>query len=218
MSTSHMHHDLFEPSDGRVRLGEAAWVLRGRALADSTRLLDAIAAVAAQAPFRQMITPGGRRMSVAMTSCGHHGWTTDRRGYRYSAVDPDSSLPWPTMPAVLRELAVQAASEAGFAGFAPDACLINRYAPGARMGLHQDRDERDLTAPIVSLSLGMTATFLFGGLMRGERPQRIALHHGDVLVWGGPDRLRHHGIAPLRGEPHPQLGPMRINCTLRKAD
>ena len=174
-------------------------------------------AVAAEAPFRHMRTPGGRRIGVAMTNCGDLGWVSDRHGYRYAPHDPDSGLPWPAMPPVLRELAGRAAASVGFERFVPDAGLINRYQPGIGMGLHQDRDEHDLSAPIVSLSLGMRATFLFGGLRRNERPHRIALQHGDVVVWGGADRLRFHGIAPLRGSAHPLLGEQRFNITLRKA-
>ena len=180
-------------------------------------LLVELAAVTAAAPFRHLVTPGGFRMSVAMTNCGSLGWVSDRSGYRYDRLDPDSGHPWPAMPAVFRQLARQAAARAGFADFAPDACLVNRYEPGTRLTLHQDRNERDDTAPIVSVSLGLPAVFLFGGLSRRERPARIPLHHGDVVVWGGPSRMRFHGVAPLPDGHHQVLGPRRINLTFRTA-
>lgn len=179
--------------------------------------MAAIEAIENSAPFRHMVTPGGFVMSVALTNCGALGWTSDRRGYRYTRVDPASGKAWPPMPAALMELARDAAAAAGFAGFQPDACLVNRYAPGARLTLHQDRNERDFTAPIVSVSLGMTATFLFGGLRRAEPTAKIPLYHGDVAVWGGEDRLRFHGVAPLKGDAHALLGDKRINLTFRKA-
>lgn len=198
-------------------LGEQACVLHGQALPHAADLIDAVEAVTAQAPFRHLVTPGGATMSVAMTNCGPLGWVSDRRGYRYSPEDPASGLPWPPMPAVFRRLAQQAAKEAGFGTFEPDACLVNRYTPGTRLSLHQDRDEQDYKHPIVSVSLGMPATFLFGGLTRAERPRRILLEHGDVVVWGGVDRLRFHGIAPLKDHPHPRLGSVRLNLTFRRA-
>ncbi|MDO5623096.1 MAG: DNA oxidative demethylase AlkB [Pseudomonadota bacterium] len=211
--------DLFGgPSPGeRERMGPCALVLRGWALPHVDAVLPAIAQVQAQAPFRHMTTPGGFTMSVALSNCGCWGWVSDRRGYRYSRVDPVSGQPWPAMPAALYHLAREAAQAAGYPGFAPDACLINRYAPGARMSLHQDKDERDLSAPIVSVSLGMGATFLFGGHARTDKAARLALHHGDVAVWGGEDRLRYHGVMPLEGPPHPLLGSQRINLTFRQA-
>ncbi len=164
-----------------------------------------------------MVTPGGHSMSVAMTNCGSAGWVTDRSGYRYDGVDPESRAPWPAMPASFRELAARAAAEAGFGGFVPDACLINRYQPGARMSLHQDKDEDDFSAPIVSVSLGLPAIFLFGGLQRTDKPRRFRLEHGDIVVWGGPSRLSFHGIAPLADGEHALLGRQRINLTFRKA-
>lgn len=209
--------DLFDEPAEDLRLGPAAVVLRGFALPFVPQLLPAIEHVATLSPFRQMVTPGGFTMSVAMTNCGELGWITDRKGYRYSPIDPLSGQPWPEMPALLRRLAIDAARQAGFADFEPDACLINRYAPGARLSLHQDKDERDVDAPIVSVSLGMSATFLFGGLARSDPTVKVPLHHGDVVVWGGPDRLRHHGISPLKDHPHEQLGSQRINITFRKA-
>jgi alkylated DNA repair protein (DNA oxidative demethylase) len=164
-----------------------------------------------------MLTPGGRKMSVGMTSCGTVGWVSDREGYRYSAHDPVSGDPWPPMPDAFRDLATQAAERAGFAAFRPDACLINRYEPGTRLSLHQDKDEKDFDAPIVSVSLGLPATFLFGGAHRSDTTQRVRLVHGDVVVWGGPSRLRYHGVLPLEDGDHPLLGRTRINLTFRKA-
>jgi len=164
-----------------------------------------------------MVTPGGFTMSVALTNCGALGWTSDRRGYRYSPTDPLSGKPWPPMAPAMLQLAREAAGAAGFDGFTPDACLVNHYLPGTRLSLHQDKDEGDYAHPIVSVSLGMDATFLFGGLQRAGRPQRVPLHHGDVVVWGGVDRLRYHGIAPLADSPHPLLGSRRINLTFRCA-
>jgi alkylated DNA repair protein (DNA oxidative demethylase) len=192
-------------------------LLPGAALGDAPALLAAIRSVLARAPWRQMLTRGGFRMSVAMSNCGALGWVSDRRGYRYSPIDPDSGQPWPAMPAVLQALATDSAARAGFAGFVPDACLINRYAPGARMALHQDRDEADFSQPIVSLSLGLPAVFLFGGLERSDKPGRIPLTHGDVLVWGGPARLRFHGVLPVKDGHHPATGACRLNLTFRKA-
>ena len=200
--------DLFadEPPMGIEPIGPQSVVLRGHALPHAAPLLAAVDGVMAQAPLRHLVTPGGFTMSVAMTNCGTLGWTSDRRGYRYSAIDPVSGQPWPAMPAVFAQLAGEAAAAAGFEGFAPDACLINQYLPGSRLSLHQDRDERDLVAPIVSVSLGMPATFLFGGLARADKTARVLLRHGDVVVWGGMDRLRHHGVLPLKDQPHPLLG------------
>ncbi|MEQ9133058.1 MAG: DNA oxidative demethylase AlkB, partial [Salinisphaeraceae bacterium] len=203
--------DLFAPAEHRETLAEGAVILRGFALDRETALAAAIEQVTATAPFRHMETPGGHRMSAGMTNCGGLGWTTDRRGYRYTRDDPETGRPWPAMPAVFRELAIAAAAAAGYTGFDPDACLINRYHPGARMGLHQDRNEQDFDAPIVSVSLGLTATFLFGGDRRADRPQRVPLQHGDVAVWGAAARLRYHGIAPLRAGSHPFAGQARIN-------
>lgn len=199
------------------RMAAGAVLLRGLAAAEAADLVAAVRRVAAVAAFRHMVTPGGFTMSVAMTNCGRAGWVTDRRGYRYDARDPETGRPWPKMPAVLCELAAKAAAVAGFDGFAPDSCLINRYAPGARLTLHQDRNERDFAAPIVSVSLGLPATFLFGGLDRRERPQRFRLENGDVAVWGGPARLAFHGVEPLADGEHPLTGASRINLTFRQA-
>jgi alkylated DNA repair protein (DNA oxidative demethylase) len=206
-----------DPPQGRHALGPGAFVLRGFALPFVDELLPALEAVAQRAPFRHLVTPGGFTMSVAMTNCGRLGWISDRRGYRYGERDPQTGEPWPPMPGPFARLAAAAAAEAGFDGFAPDACLVNRYEPGTRLSLHQDKDERDYAAPIVSVSLGMPAVFLFGGLARGDKPARIPLAHGDVVIWGGPDRLRYHGVLPLADRPHPLLGSRRINLTFRKA-
>jgi DNA oxidative demethylase len=201
----------------REAMAEGAVLLRGFARAGEVGLLAALRDIESQAPFRRMFTPGGHQMSVAMTNCGEAGWVTDRGGYRYDGIDPESGKAWPAMPSVFRELAEGAAREAGFAGFAPDACLINRYEPGAKMSLHQDRDEKDFSAPIVSVSLGLPAIFLFGGMKRSDKPQRYRLEHGDVVVWGGPSRLFFHGVAPLADGEHAALGRKRINLTFRKA-
>jgi len=207
--------NLFD--DPREPLAAGAVVLRGFALACAPALLHALQEVTTAAPFRYMVTPGGFRMSVAMTNCGAAGWVTDASGYRYDPIDPDSGAPWPRMPDCFGEFASRAANEAGFAGFTTDACLINRYEPGARLSLHQDRNERDFDAPIVSVSLGVPALFLFGGLKRADRPRRVPLSHGDVVVWGGPARLRYHGVLPVKADYHPALGQQRINLTFRKA-
>jgi len=209
-----MQLSLFAAADEPARDGFR--LLRGFALPRAEALIAAVDEVTARAPFRHMKTPGGQAMSAAMSNCGAAGWVTDARGYRYTHADPLSGEPWPAMPEVIRELAVEAAGEAGFA-FAPDACLVNRYVPGARMGLHSDADERDDGAPIVSVSLGLPATFLFGGPTRTGPTDKIALEHGDVVVWGGPLRRAYHGIAPLQEGDHPRLGRQRLNLTIRKA-
>jgi DNA oxidative demethylase len=212
--------DLFEGvpdlRPAQQAMAEGAVLLRGFALPFEADLIAALRAIVEQSPFRHMMTPGGHQMSVAMTNCGSFGWVTDRSGYRYDVNDPEAGRPWPPMPSAFRELAGQAASRAGFAGFAPDACLINRYQPGARMSLHQDKDELDLAAPIVSVSLGLPAIFLFGGLKRSDKPNRFRLQHGDIAVWGGPTRLAFHGVAPLADGEHAVLGRQRINLTFRK--
>lgn len=194
-----------------------AVVLRSFAIANEAAILKAVRAITRAAPFRHMITPGNFRMSVAMTNCGAWGWVTDRTGYRYDALDPESGKPWPHMPEAFLRLAQTAATSAGFEGFEPDACLINRYAPGARLSLHQDKNERDFGAPIVSVSLGIPAVFLFGGIKRSDKPLRVRLTHGDTVVWGGPARLRYHGVMPLKDGHHPLLGEFRINLTFRTA-
>jgi len=213
--------DLFgsaSPAGASVEpLAESATILRRFAETEAAALVEAIERVTAAAPFRQMVTPGGYTMSIAMTNCGALGWVTDRKGYRYTTTDPTTDRPWPPLPAVFRDLATRAAAAAGFAGFEPDACLVNRYEPGTRLSMHQDRNERDFSAPIVSVSLGLPAVFLFGGARRQDRPRRARLESGDVVVWGGPTRLAFHGVAPLPDGEHPLTGRRRFNLTFRKA-
>lgn len=205
------------PETGKEELAPGAVVLRGFAALTEKALLAALDGVTARAPFRNMTTPGGFRMSVAMTNCGHLGWVSDRTGYRYDAIDPQTGLPWPEMPRAFVELAASAAAEASFPNYAPDACLVNCYLPGCKLSLHQDKDERDYSQPIVSVSLGIPAVFLFGGLSRSDKAARVNLLHGDVVVWGGPSRLRYHGVLPLKEASHPWIGNRRINLTFRKA-
>jgi len=215
-----MTFDLFDslyPIEPRQeQLAEGAFVLRAFALPYVAQLLPALTLLEQASPFRHLVTPGGFRMSVAMTCCGALGWTSDRRGYRYSAIDPDNGRHWPPIPASFLQLAQSAAAQAGFDGFMPEACLVNRYIAGSRLTLHQDKDELDYGAPIVSVSLGIPAMFLFGGHERTDKAARVPLFHGDVVVWGGPDRLRFHGILPLKEAEHPLLGRQRINLTFRK--
>ncbi|MEO8848770.1 MAG: DNA oxidative demethylase AlkB [Casimicrobiaceae bacterium] len=215
--TFELFDSVADNAGSRLALDAGAMVLRGFALVSVDSLLADIGAAVTRAPFRHLVTPGGFPMSVAMTNCGPLGWVSDRRGYRYDAVDPDSGERWPPMPASFRVLANAAATTAGFAPFAPDACLINRYVAGARLTLHQDRDEHGFDAPIVSVSLGLPATFLWGGLARNDRTVRVPLVHGDVVVWGGPSRMRFHGVSPLKDGRHPLLGAQRINLTFRRA-
>jgi len=210
--------DLFramEPT--RAELAGGAVLLRGFALDDAADLLRAVHAIIAVAPFRHFMTPGGQTMSVAMTNCGDLGWVSDRKGYRYTETDPETGRAWPPLPAHVLDLAKRAAEEAGFPGFTPDACLVNRYAPGSRLALHQDKNEQDFDAPIVSVSLGLPAKFLFGGMQRTDKPQRVMLHHGDVAVWGGVSRLAYHGVDTLKDGEHPDTGRCRINLTFRNA-
>ena len=212
--------DLFEGMvQGQIRREElcpGAVLLRGFAAENEAAIFAELPGVTAQAPFRHMVTPGGFRMSIAITNCGRYGWVTDRTGYRYSPVDPESGKPWACMPGVFFDLARDAAACAGFEGFEPDACLVNRYEPGARLSLHQDKNEHDFTAPIVSVSLGVPATFLWGGLRREDKAVRIPLMHGDVMIWGGPARLRYHGVLPVKEGHHHLAGKHRINLTFRK--
>jgi len=221
MTRRAVHGDLFAdtaaPRGDTEVLADGASLLHGFADAEAATLIAAIRRIEADAPLRRMVTPGGFTMSVAMTNCGSAGWITDRRGYRYDACDPMTGRAWPAMPACFADLAARAAAAAGFPDFAPDACLINRYEPGARLTLHQDRNERDFTAPIVSVSLGLPAIFLFGGNKRSDRPRRLRLQHGDVVVWGGPARLVFHGVDVLADGEHPLTGRCRFNLTLRRA-
>lgn len=214
--------ELFGPDEStapaREDLLPGVVLLRRRALAIDAALVAAAQGVTAISPPRHMVTPGGFTMSVAMSNCGEWGWVTDRTGYRYDRIDPETGKPWPAMPEIFRTLATEAAAEAGFANFVPDACIINRYEPGARMSLHQDRNERDFGQPIVSVSLGLPAVFQFGGAKRADKTMRVPLAHGDVIVWGGPARLRFHGILPLKPGQHPLLGAQRFNLTFRRAN
>ncbi|WP_375176533.1 DNA oxidative demethylase AlkB [Marinobacter mobilis] len=213
-----MTADLFGSDDVQpVCLAPGAMVLPRFALAEASALLAAIDRIASRAPFRHMETPGGFAMSAAMTNCGPLGWVSDRSGYRYQPDDPLTGEPWPVLPSQWSEFAQRAAAQAGFSGFAADACLVNRYQPGARMSLHQDRNEQDCSQPIVSVSLGLTVTFQFGGLRRADTPEKVILSHGDVVVWGGPSRLRYHGVLPLKPGYHPQAGGCRYNLTFRRA-
>lgn len=214
-----MMRDLFDGDLAELRdveLASGALLLAGFAQPLESALIADVNAIIERAPFRHLITPGGHRMSVAMTNCGRVGWVSDRTGYRYDAIDLDSGRPWPPMPPAFADLAARAAAKAGFADFRPDACLINRYEPGAKLSLHQDKDELDFNAPIVSVSLGLPATFLFGGLNRNDKTARYRLTHGDVVAWGGPARLAYHGVMPLADGEHPLLGAQRINLTFRK--
>lgn len=210
--------DLFEqllPS--KQEIIKDVYLLKGLALENEALILADLAQVIVQAPLRHMITPGGFAMSVAMTNCGDLGWVTDRQGYRYTSHDPVSNQPWPVMPTSFKQLATEAANQAGFKGFEPDACLINQYKIGARMSLHQDKNELDFKQPVVSVSFGIPAVFQFGGLARADKTIKIPLNHGDVVVWGGEARLRYHGVLPLKENHHPALGDYRINMTFRKA-
>ena len=207
---------LFE-QEARLLVAPDAWLLRGFAARDAVSVLAGLGAVIAAAPLRNMLTPGGQRMAVAMTNCGALGWVSDRGGYRYASHDPAADLPWPAMPAAMLILARRAAHIAGFPDFLPDACLINRYSAGDKLSLHQDKDERDFHQPIVSVSLGIDAVFLFGGLTRQARPRRLPLVHGDVVVWGGLSRLNYHGVAAVAPASHPLTGDYRFNLTFRKA-
>lgn len=213
--------DLFDtmapPEPTQEVIAEGAMILRGVALPFAADIMTALGSIVDQAPFRHMVTPGGFVMSVAMTNCGDAGWITDRTGYRYGRLDPESGRPWPAMPSCFSRLAIVAATETGYPDFVPDACLINRYEPGARLTLHQDKNERDFANPIVSVSLGLPATFQFGGFSRKAAIRKYALYHGDVVVWGGPARLRYHGVAELKEGEHATLGRMRINLTFRRA-
>jgi len=198
------------------RLEEGAVLLRGFATHDAPALIAAVTEIARTAPFRHLVTPGGYTMSVAMTNSGRVGWVSDRTGYRYDPIDPATGSPWPHLPAPFLDVAIRAAAEGGFPHYDPDACLINRYVAGSKLGLHQDRDEKDAWAPIVSVSLGLPAVFLWGGKRRTDPVRRLRVESGDVAVWGGPARFVYHGVAPLKEGSHPLTGATRINLTFRK--
>jgi DNA oxidative demethylase len=214
-------NDLFEaiapPLPTKEAMAEGAVLLRGTALPYAQELMSALRAITAKSPFRHLVTPGGYTMSVAMTNCGAVGWVSDRTGYRYDRIDPETGDPWPRMPPCFLDLAAAAAADAGYTRFRPDACLINRYEPGARLTLHQDKNERDLSNPIVSVSLGLPATFQFGGLKRSDPVKKFSVRHGDIAVWGGRSRLCFHGVLALRDGEHETVGRMRINLTFRGA-
>lgn len=214
--TADLFDSVAEAQPSRENIADGAVLLRGFVKPIESELIEAVRAIVAKSPFRRMTTPGGHLMSVAMTNCGERGWITDHTGYRYDPIDPRTSAPWPAMPLLLRDLARRAAEQGGFRDFTPDACLVNRYEPGTRLSLHQDKDELDYAAPIVSVSLGLPATFLFGGLARSDKPRRFRLVHGDLVVWGGASRLAYHGVAPLADGEHPLLGRTRINLTFRR--
>jgi alkylated DNA repair protein (DNA oxidative demethylase) len=209
--------ELFDTPDGSqvLRLGDGISLLRG--LADTSRLFPLVQRIAAVAPFRHLVTPGGQTMSVAMTNCGNVGWVSDRSGYRYSSRDPLTDLDWPRMPEEFMRLALAAATAGGFPAFMPDACLINRYSPGARLTAHRDADEQNFAQPIVSVSMGLPASFAFYGLARGGRGQTVALADGDVLVWGGASRLVYHAVRPVKPGHHSITGNHRFNLTFRHA-
>lgn len=207
---------LFSDEDNRLLIAEDAFLLKGFLLGNGQALISALDEVVEQSPFRYMVTPGGYGMSVAMTNCGPWGWVTDHKGYRYQKSDPVTNKPWPEMPTIFIELARKAAEMAGFYHFSPDACLINRYSVGAKLSLHQDKDEMDFSQPIVSFSLGLPATFDFGGLTREAPKTALLLEHGDVVVWGGESRLNYHGVRSIKAGCHPVLGEFRINITFRR--
>lgn len=215
--------DLFSSSHDDKRLIVAdAYLLKGFALPEQIQLMSDLHDVVTLSPFRRMVTPSGFTMSVAMSNCGHLGWVTSRSGYRYTTYDPLNDVPWPAMPETFLTLAQRAATEAGYLEFMPDACLINRYHIGSRMGLHQDKNELDFNQPIVSVSFGLSATFQLGGFQRTDKAIKLSLSHGDVVVWGGSSRLRYHGILPLKAgisppDIAPALSDCRINLTFRKA-
>jgi DNA oxidative demethylase len=215
-----MMNDLFDTKDAAQgwseSLGDGTTFFRSMIVDEAPAILEHIDRISELAPLRHLVTPGGKKMSVAMSNCGALGWVSDHAGYRYQRHDPLTSKPWPAMPALFLVLAQRAAALAGYDNFQPNVCLINRYGIGARMGLHQDRDERDLSAPIVSFSLGLPAKFIWGGLQRTGQTRRFMVEHGDVLVWGGPDRLRFHGVAPLPPGRHPLTGEVRFNITFRQ--
>jgi DNA oxidative demethylase len=215
------HSDLLTqsllPREPVESLGPDALLLPGFAAGEAAQLWELVQQVVQRAPWRHMVTPGGLTMSVAMTNCGETGWVSDRSGYRYSPIDPQTGQPWPAMPALFSDLAGRASERAGFGSFEPDACLVNRYLPGARLTAHQDRNERDLSAPVVSVSLGLPALFFFGGLKRGDPAPRHRLMHGDVVVWGRQSRLAFHGVVKLAQGEHPLTGSSRVNLTFRRA-
>lgn len=203
-----------EPQDP-LPIAEGAVLLRGWAAVNDAQWLAAVRQVLAQQPFQAAYTASGLPMSVRTSNCGSWGWAASRSGYGYTRSDPDSGRPWPEMPIFLKLQAQALASAAGYLAFDPDVCLINSYELGAKMGLHHDADEKDKAAPIVSVSLGLPCTFVWGGLQRSDPVRSFALEHGDVLVWGGASRMVFHGVRPLRAGQHHLLGAQRWNLTFR---
>lgn len=209
--------DLFsEQHPALVPLAEGACWLPGFALPVMDALWPGLQQHLSEHPPQQMMTPMGL-MSVRTSSMGNWGWMGSEQGYGYSRLNPVTRLPWPAIPPAILQLAAAAALKAGYPGFVPDSCLINVYEPGSKMGLHQDKDEMDFSQPIISVSLGIPATFLFGSAKRSDKPIKIPLQHGDVVVWGGASRRFYHGVAQMKANTHPLIGAQRINLTLRKA-
>ncbi|MBM3816620.1 MAG: DNA oxidative demethylase AlkB [Actinobacteria bacterium] len=205
---------LFSATDS-VEVAPGVVLFRGAVESAAEALLSEIEQIVAVSPLRRVMTPMGKPMSVEMTNCGSVGWVSDRMGYRYESIDPVTNQPWPTMPALFADAATEFASLAGYRDFVPDVCLINRYSPGSKMGLHQDRDENDFSQPIVSVSLGLPITFKIGGQRRTDPTVSTKLQHGDVVVFGGPARLAFHGVGTLRRGTHPLTGANRYNLTIR---
>ena len=209
-------HDLFAPPAGAATVTLLPEVVLLREFVATAPLLEQIARIAALAPFRRLRTPGGGRMSVAMTNCGPVGWHSDASGYRYVDRDPESGRPWPGIPEEFAALALAAATAAGFARFAPDCCLVNRYAVGTQMGTHRDFDELDLRQPIVSVSIGLPAVFVWRGATRSSPPLAVRVIDGDVLVWGGQARAGYHGVRRLAAPAHAAADAFRYNLTFRR--
>jgi len=209
-------NDSAEPL--HTAIGEQALLFHQFLSQTDEALLSDVRAVLKQSPLRHLHTPSGHKMSVKSSNCGHYGWLTDEHGYRYQSIDPVTKKPWPQMPDSISIQAIEVARLAGFENFKPDSCLINVYMPGAKMGLHQDKDEADFTKPIVSFSFGLSMNFLWGGFKRSDKYQKVILQHADALVWGGKDRLRYHGVQQLKEGVHPITGRCRVNLTIRQAD
>jgi len=199
-----------EPTHEEIFPG--AVLMRSLALPQDNEFFTAAEAIIAARPLHHTTTPSGLPMGVMVTDCG------DSRAFanRWDTANPERMRLWPPMPPLLRDFAIRCAVRSGFPQFRPDACHINRYQAGTKLGLHQDRHECDWTQPIVSLSFGLECIFLLGGLQRTDKPRRILLEHGDVIVWGGPSRMRFHGVQPLKPGHHPLTGPYRYNLTFRK--
>lgn len=217
MTDSCIDGDVWLKPQTTVLLAEGAMVLRRFATPVVVALMEGVEAVVAQSPLRRLIVPNGRPMRIEMTNCGLVGWVNIDGRYRYSRVDPLTGRSWPGMPATFRRIAGAAASAAGYPDFQPAVCIINRYAVGADLQMHQDRDDTQDRQPVVSVSLGLPAIFHFGGQGRGEKPLTIPLDDGDVVVWGGASRMHRHGVAPVAPGVHPRTGAYRYNLTFRTA-